>query len=557
MFKYTIFLWVKMKNFNKTFSFEKAEVQETEEYLSIKAVVSSTAKDLDGDIIESKDSYTIPAQVKMLENHNGYNINSLIGYWENPAFETKGNVDYLTLEGRILKTTKNLEHVIPLVKSGILNQFSIGFSSKKYEKMKDGGYLFKQIEIHEVSIVGFPANQDTQLLEVKQKKEEDKLNLTIEEINKTLDEKFTNFDKSKENLMVEIEKKLADNQKITQEKLMEMISSFGKGNQKQETEEEIFIKGMTQDKLERKKTLNSFSNPEGGYLVPTGFSNELIREIFNETGDILSLANTKIVNDKSMQYPVQLTSPKARWYNEGDFTSKSNSSFKPMDINIRRISAGTDSTWEGLNYQSSYTKQSIIFDLKEAIKTRLSYDMLYGETSTGGLQGILTSNRTPTSETATTGVVNWKDFNNMFGKVKLMFNLDTIVMHRETWYYLMNQASTTGEPIYRVFEDYQAGALVRRFMGKNVVLVGQYIDETDSSLAMLGKPDENGVFPSGSNVALYGDFKAGYRLHVKKDITLLEDDKEFPSSLNTSWFAHMFTGGNIISADSLRILKAK
>lgn len=557
MFKYTIFLWVKMKNFNKTFSFEKAEVQETEEYLSIKAVVSSTAKDLDGDIIESKDSYTIPAQVKMLENHNGYNINSLIGYWENPAFETKGNVDYLTLEGRILKTTKNLEHVIPLVKSGILNQFSIGFSSKKYEKMKDGGYLFKQIEIHEVSIVGFPANQDTQLLEVKQKKEEDKLNLTIEEINKTLDEKFTNFDKSKENLMVEIEKKLADNQKITQEKLMEMISSFGKGNQKQETEEEIFIKGMTQDKLERKKTLNSFSNPEGGYLVPTGFSNELIREIFNETGDILSLANTKIVNDKSMQYPVQLTSPKARWYNEGDFTSKSNSSFKPMDINIRRISAGTDSTWEGLNYQSSYTKQSIIFDLKEAIKTRLSYDMLYGETSTGGLQGILTSDRTPTSETATTGVVNWKDFNNMFGKVKLMFNLDTIVMHRETWYYLMNQASTTGEPIYRVFEDYQAGALVRRFMGKNVVLVGQYIDETDSSLAMLGKPDENGVFPSGSNVALYGDFKAGYRLHVKKDITLLEDDKEFPSSLNTSWFAHMFTGGNIISADSLRILKAK
>ncbi len=546
-----------MKNFNKTFSFEKAEVQETEEYLSIKAVVSSTAKDLDGDIIESKDSYTIPAQVKMLENHNGYNINSLIGYWENPAFETKGNVDYLTLEGRILKTTKNLEHVIPLVKSGILNQFSIGFSSKKYEKMKDGGYLFKQIEIHEVSIVGFPANQDTQLIEVKQKKEEDKLNLTIEEINKTLDEKFTNFDKSKENLMVEIEKKLADNQKITQEKLMEMISSFGKGNQKQETEEEIFIKGMTQDKLERKKTLNSFSNSDGGYLVPTGFSNELIREIFNETGDILSLANTKIVNDKSMQYPVQLTSPKARWYNEGDFTSKSNSSFKPMDINIRRISAGTDSTWEGLNYQSSYTKQSIIFDLKEAIKTRLSYDMLYGETSTGGLQGILTSNRTPTSETATTGVVNWKDFNNMFGKIKLMFNLDTIVMHRETWYYLMNQASTTGEPIYRVFEDYQAGALVRRFMGKNVVLVGQYIDETDSSLAMLGKPDENGVFPSGSNVALYGDFKAGYRLHVKKDITLLEDDKEFPSSLNTSWFAHMFTGGNIISADSLRILKAK
>jgi len=548
-----------MQKINKNFTFEKSQVQDTEEYVSIKAIVSSTAKDLDGDTIESKDSYNIPSQVKMLTDHNSWSIDSLVGYWENPSFETKDNVDYLTMEGKILKTEKNLQHIIPLLKSGVLNQFSIGFSSKKYEKNKDGGYLFKQIEIHEVSLVGFPANADTQLLEVKNQQhnqEEKKLELTLDEIKKTLDTKFNDFDKSKNDLLVEIEKKLADNQKITSEKLMEIINSFNKATPK-ESEEDTFIKGITQAKVERNKTLNSFVNPEGGYLVPTGFASELIREIFNETGDILSLATKKVVSEKSMQYPVQLTSPKARWYNEGDFTSKTNSTFKPMNIDIRRISAGTDATWEGMNYQSSYTKQNIIFDLKDAIKQRLSYDMLYGAVATGGLQGILTSDRTPISTTATTGVAIWKDFNNMFGKVKLMFNLDTIVMHRETWYHLMNQASTTGEPIYRVFEDYQAGVLTRRFMGKNVVLVGDYIDDTNSPLAMLGKPDENGLFASGSNVALYGDFKAGYRLHVKKDITLLEDDKDYPASLNMSWFAHMFVGGNIISADSLRILKAK
>jgi hypothetical protein len=37
-------------------------------------------------------------------------------------------------------------------------------------------------------------------------------------------------------------------------------------------------------------------------------------------------------------------------------------------IDVRKISTGTDSTWEGLNYQDSYTRQSIITDLKEAIK---------------------------------------------------------------------------------------------------------------------------------------------------------------------------------------------
>lgn len=549
-----------MKKINKSFNIEKSDVTESDDYVSIKAIVSSTAEDLDGDMIESKDSYIIPAQVKMLKDHVSWSIDSLVGYWENPTFELKNGVYYLTMEGKVLKTEKNLEHVIPLLKSGVLNQFSIGFSSKKYEKNKNGGYLFKQIEIHEVSLVGFPANTDTQLLEVKHQQhnqEENKLELTLEQIKKTLDDRFNDFDKTKNELLVEIEKKLADNQKITQEKLLELMNSFNKASSN-ESEEDIFIKGIiTQNKIERSKTLNSFVNPEGGYLVPTGFSSELIREIFDETGDILSLATKKVVNEKSMQYPVQLTSPKARWYNEGDFTSKSNSTFKPMNIDIRRISAGTDATWEGMNYQNAYTKQRIISDLKYAIKQRLSYDMLYGDVSKGGLQGILTSSTIDATETATTGVAIWKDFNNMFGKVKLMFPSDTIIMHRETWYYLLNQSSTTGEPIYKLFEDYQAGALTRRFMGKSVVLVGDYINEDNASLSMLSKPDENGLFPSGGNIALYGDFEAGYRIHVKKDITLLEDDKDYPSSLNMSWFAHMFVGGNIVSKDSLRILKAK
>jgi HK97 family phage major capsid protein len=356
----------------------------------------------------------------MLTDHNSWSVNNLIGYWENPSFETKDNVDYLVLEGKILKTEQNLKHIIPLLNNGILNQFSIGFTSVKYEKNAGGkGYLFKEIEIKEISIVGFPANTDTQLLEIKQHNlnKEIAMELTLEEIQKTLDTKFNDFDKSKEMLLKDIEKKLADNQKITQEKLLEIMTSFNK-NTPAESEEDTFIKGITQTKQERVKTLNSFTNPEGGYLVPTGFSTELIREIFYETGGILSLATTKTVTEKSMQYPIQLTSPKARWYNEGDFTGKTNSTFKPMNIDIRRISTGTDSTWEGMNYQSSYTKNNIIFDLKEAIKQRLSYDMLYGEIQTGGLQGILTSTRLQESTTATVGMANWKDFNNMAQKIK-------------------------------------------------------------------------------------------------------------------------------------------
>ena len=56
----------------------------------------------------------------MLKDHNNYSINSLVGYWENPTFETKNNVDYLVMEGKILKTQQNQEHIIPLLQNGIL-----------------------------------------------------------------------------------------------------------------------------------------------------------------------------------------------------------------------------------------------------------------------------------------------------------------------------------------------------------------------------------------------------------------------------------------------------
>jgi HK97 family phage major capsid protein len=336
------------------------------------------------------------------------------------------------------------------------------------------------------------------------------------------------------------------------------------------SKDDMFIKALTEtDVVERKKTLNSFVNDQGGYLIPTGFSNEIQRNIFNETGSIRSLATTKFVNEKSMSYPVQTQAPKARWYSEGASTGLTNAKFSNLMIDVRKISAGTDSTWEGLNYQDSYTRQSIITDLKEAIKIRLDYDMLWGNASTGGVGGILTNANLPTGNlvekitTATSGVADFKDFNRMFGKTKIQFadNMDTIIMHRETFYALMNQTTTTKEPIYKVFEDYQAGALVRRFMNKNVVLVGDYIREKDDLtqeiIGMLDKPNDDGTFAGNSNIAIYGDFKTGYRFHVKKDMFLLEDDSNYPKSLNLAWYLHAFIGGNVIQPQALKVLVAK
>lgn len=533
--------------------FELKSQESTEDSLKIKAVVSSTGVDSDKDKIDSKESYVIPSVVNMYIDHKHNDLNSLVGVFNNYYFEKKDNVDLLVMEGEVFKTELTKQHIIPLIEKGVINKFSIGFKAKKYNKMNTGGYLFKEIEIKEVSLVGIPSNNDTELLEVKHLQQEEVIVEQKEDINLVLEKKLTEFDS-----------KLKEHQDLTQKNIMNLMTNFNK-EEKKESQEELFLKALTSGKKEdlmNYKTLNSFDNPTGGYLIPTAMSDELFRNVFVEDGNIISLADSRVVADKMTSYAVQLTSPKAKWELEGAPTTLTSATFKPMTIDIRRLSCGTDATWEGLNYQSVYTKNQIISDLKEAIRTRLCYDMLYGDVSTGGLGGIITSTTKNGGvglvQTKTTGVVDFTDFNTMFGKCKLVFaNLDTIVMHRETFYYLMNQKSTTGEPIYKVFEDYQSGALVRRFMNKNVVLVGDYIDYNNNIVNMLDKPDASGNLASGSKIAIYGDFKGAYRALVKKNMFLTESDKDFPSSLVSQWYAHIFVGGNVIQPEALKVLVIK
>lgn len=94
--------------------------------------------------------------------------------------------DGIWVRAFISNTADKLTGVVSYIKQGILKAFSIGFGIEDYELLSDGGYKFKKIKLHELSIVSVPANSTALFNQVKEFTgdllhiEEDKMDLEKE-----------------------------------------------------------------------------------------------------------------------------------------------------------------------------------------------------------------------------------------------------------------------------------------------------------------------------------------------------------------------------------------
>jgi uncharacterized protein len=97
---------------------------------------------------------------KMLWQHDG---SQPIGIWEE-AYETpKG----LYLKGRILDTQLGND-VYKLAQAGAIDSMSIGYGTKDYSLDRSSGVrTLKQLDLYEVSLVTFPANDQARIFSVK------------------------------------------------------------------------------------------------------------------------------------------------------------------------------------------------------------------------------------------------------------------------------------------------------------------------------------------------------------------------------------------------------
>ena len=85
-----------------------------------------------------------------------------IGTWE----EIKEGRRGLEVKGR-LADTPSANEIFVLLKNGSLNGLSVGFIGKTWEDRDDGGRVYKDLDLLEVSLVSVPAANQARVRKVK------------------------------------------------------------------------------------------------------------------------------------------------------------------------------------------------------------------------------------------------------------------------------------------------------------------------------------------------------------------------------------------------------
>jgi HK97 family phage prohead protease/HK97 family phage major capsid protein len=138
-------------------SFVEKSVSEDDESLVIKGYASTVNKDRVGDVIE----------------RNAWSNGGLANYLKNPVILAYHDhkrpigkmIDYTVDEVGLkitAKISKAAGDITDLIKDGVLQAFSVGVRVKEadYDNATDT-FLIKSVELHEVSVVAVPANQDS------------------------------------------------------------------------------------------------------------------------------------------------------------------------------------------------------------------------------------------------------------------------------------------------------------------------------------------------------------------------------------------------------------
>ena len=100
-------------------------------------------------------------KVKMLAHHD---MTRPIGVWETMVEDDKG----LYVEGRLTQGVRDADEAYALLKDGALDSMSIGYRvvREEYDR-KSGANLLHEIDLHEISLVAIPANQESVITAVK------------------------------------------------------------------------------------------------------------------------------------------------------------------------------------------------------------------------------------------------------------------------------------------------------------------------------------------------------------------------------------------------------
>jgi len=247
--------------------------------------------DLERDIIRPG-AFRDVKNPKMLWQHDA---TKPIGRWDVLREDAKG----LYVEGQLFLDLPQARDAHTLLKEGALDGLSIGFYPVKSAPRPGGGREIFEVNLLEISLVTFPANEGATIMHVKQKKG---ATMKLPELQDTLQELKTHFH-SQEEKLGSLEKRLLCTQRP------EMGGALK--SEKDQSFKKYLAQGI------QSKGLTTVEESRGGYLVPSLIYDRILTSL-DDYSPIRKLARRLTISTSSVEILLSKKDPEAGWVGEVD-----------------------------------------------------------------------------------------------------------------------------------------------------------------------------------------------------------------------------------------------
>ncbi len=309
------------------------------------------------------------------------------------------------------------------------------------------------------------------------------------------------------------------------------------------TANEFFMKGANKNvysthtaELVEKALLRTDDNISGGFLLTSVISDELLREI-EEIDPMRTVCRVRRMANKTLEQPVRDTIPTATYEGEAEDGDDDASTYRNEQITPFRQTVTVPTTMDML--------QDAAFDMETEIFADVATSFAQGEgqafisgTGVKQPQGFLGDVRITAGarETASTGLLDFDSVRQLPGDLKVGYN-PTYLFNQKVLAQLRVLKGSDGQYLWQPAISERATATI-----DGIVYV-----------IMPSMPDiASGEFPVAC-----GDFRRGYHIFDRTDMSVVRDDVTRKRQAVIEWTFNRWNTGQVMVPEAIKVIVIK
>ncbi|WP_096785878.1 phage major capsid protein [Rhodobacter sp. CZR27] len=475
-----------------------------------------------------------------------------VGRWLDMREDEKG----LHVTGRLVLETMRGAEAYALLKAGALNGLSIGYRTKRAERLPGGARLLTEIDLIEISLVSIPAASSARITSVKtaavaapsaaraasnrsrimadeQKAAapeaandiEDRMT-AVEETVASLDTRLAAVEESVGNVVKaagRIEQKLARPGIITKAEEPGEIQTKAFG---------AYIKHGDAAGAEL-KSLDMATNG-GGYLAPSEFVKEVVKNLV-QFSPIRQHARVISIGAAEARMPKRTGTLTAAWVSETGNRSSTDPTYGEIVLTPHEAACYVDVS-NALLEDNQYNLQGeLAADFAEEFG-RLEGAAFVSGTGTGQPGGILTDTSVPKVASGAAAAISADAIIGMFHALPGFYAANAVWgMNRSTIGAVRKLKTSDG---HFLWAESLAEGNPPTILGRPVIELPDMPDVAANALPIL-----------------FGDLKQGYRVVDRLSLSVMRDPYSRATNGQTRFHGRRRVGGDVVKAEAIRLLK--